>query len=281
MTWQLLTAISVLGFSISILLQRILIHKDKSDPMAYVIIFQGTVGVIITSYTLITGFKLPDVASLWPFMLMTFVLFGAAHIVYARTLQRVEASVFSILLATSAVWVMCLGLVVFRETIGAIELLGVVLIFVSIGLLVEHKGAVKLDRGILLGLLTGVLFGLATTNWVYVGKFSDPVTWTGISFLGPAAIVLLARPSSVKKMKPFLRKDTLIRIALLGIVYSVSAISAMFAYRSGNASVIAPLQQTSIIVTILLAYFFLGERQRFWHKALAALVCFAGILLIV
>ena len=39
MTWQLFTLISVLGLSISVLLQRALLHKHKTDPFVYVIVF--------------------------------------------------------------------------------------------------------------------------------------------------------------------------------------------------------------------------------------------------
>jgi len=59
MGWQLLTAISVVTLSISVLLQRLLLHKDKSDPYAYVVVFQGLVAFLIAVYALVHGFQMP------------------------------------------------------------------------------------------------------------------------------------------------------------------------------------------------------------------------------
>lgn len=82
-------------------------------------------------------------------------------------------------------------------------------------------------------------------------------------------------------MKPFLNKGTLSRLLLLGTLFSVSAVTLLTAYQYGKASIIAPLQQTSLITTILLAVIFLNEKTRLWQKSLAATVCFLGVLLIV
>lgn len=281
MSWQLLTAISVLTFSISVLLQRLLLHKDKSDPIAYVVMFQGLVAIIITIYALIIGFQMPDIKALWLPMLATFVLFGIGHVIYAHTLRLVEASIFAILFATYAIWVMLAGLILFNESITGWQILGSLLLFASIGLLVERRGQLKLDKSTWLGLLTGVFYGLAVVAWVYVGRRADTASWTAISFAGPTLVVLLANPKVTPKLKTFLKGDKLNRLILLGIFFSIQALTQLEAYRKGNASLIAPLLQTNIIVTILLAIIFLHERTRLWHKATAALVCFLGVLLIV
>lgn len=282
MDWQLLLALGVATLSASIILQRILLHKDKADPIAYAIFFNGIVAVVILGTLLILGkFIMPDIGKLWLPMLLTCILFGLGHIVYAKTLQRIEASIFSMLFATQAIWVMGMGGIIFSESIGPWQLVGVVLIFVSVGLLIERKGEVKFDRTILLGLLAGLLFGLATTALVYTSRQADPASWTGLSFVGPALVILLLRPQAVKKMKPLLKREVFGKLLLLSILYAASAVSMTIAYTIGQANIIAPLSQTSIILTIILAIIFLGERQRLWHKLLAAVICFIGVILVV
>src|SRR5690349_6487141 len=106
MSWQLLTAISVVGLSISILLQRVLLAKDKVDPIGYVIIFQGLVGILTGVAAVVHGFVLPDLAGQWLWLaaIGCTVLYAAGHIAYAKTLQLLEASVFGVLYATHAIW---------------------------------------------------------------------------------------------------------------------------------------------------------------------------------
>jgi drug/metabolite transporter (DMT)-like permease len=281
MSWQILTAISVITLSASVLLQRLLLHNDKSNPYAYVVVFQGLVAVLVALYAVAHGFVAPDFKKYWLAMLATIALYGAGHIAYAKTLQKVEASIFSILFATNAIWALFGGLLLLHEHLNSIHLVGVLVIFASIGMLAERKGTLKFDNGILLGLLTGFLFGLATIGWAYVGRHADAASWTTFSFAGPSLIVLATHPKAVRDMKSFLSGTKLTRMLLLGLLFSISAVTLITAYQKGDVSLIAPLQQTTLIITILLAVFFLHEKTRLWQKIAAAATCFVGVLLIV
>ena len=282
MSWQLLTAIAVATQSISVLLQRILLHRDKSDPIAYVVVFQGLVAVLATTYILMfDNFQLPDFAKYWFPIAATCVLYGFGHVIYAKTLQQVEASIFSILLATASIWVMIISYLLFKERLNQEQFIGALLVFASVGMVAERSGKLKLDKGILMGLLTGLIFGFALIAWIYVGRRADLLSWIALSFAGPSLVVLLTNPKSVTKMKPFLSRGILIRMLILGVVFSICNVALMKAYQSGKASLVAPLQQTSLVVTILLAVIFLGERTRLWQKSVADIVCFIGVLLIV
>ncbi len=281
MSWQILTLIGVITFSISTLLQRLLLHKDKGDPVAYTILFQGLVAVIIGVFALINGFVMPDLIRLWFPIALTVVLYGCCHLLFAKALQLLEASVFSVVIATNAFWTMLVGIIVLNEHLSVAEVAGALLIFAAVGILVEHKHPRHIDKGILLGLLAALLFGLASGAWAYVGKSSDAASWAALSFLGPALFVLAIRPSAALKLRPFLTGNTLKRLLLLGAFYSISAVCMMRAYQIGDVSLVAPLQQTSLIVTVILAIIFLHERDRFWQKILATATCFVGVLLLV
>lgn len=258
-----------------------LLHKDKSDPIAYVVIFQGLVAIIIASYAILHGFHVPDFKAYWFPILVTILLYSAGHIAYAKTLQQVEASVFSVFFATNAIWVMLAGIIVFHEHLNIGQLLGALFIFASVSLLAEHAGLLKMERSIILGLLTGLLFGLATIGWTYVGRHADAASWSAFSFGGPSLVVLLSNPSSLRKMRPFMSGSTFLRILVLGVLFSVSAVTLLLAYQKANVSLVAPSQQSSIIITMLLAVIFLHERTHLWRKICASLLCFIGVLLIV
>lgn len=282
MSWQLLTAISVLSLSVSVLLQRILIHKDKTDPFAYAVVFQGIVGVILMSFALLYGFKLPNITNYLLPAILSIVAFGLGHIVYAKTLQMVEASAFSVLFATQAIWIMLLGIALFNETLTVMQIAGALLIFSSVGLLVKNIRSLSIDKGTSLGLLTGILFGVAITSWSYVGRHTNGLSWAAISFIGTALVAFMAKPSTVHKMAPLITGKLLPKLLLLGVLYAIGSLAMLFAYREGSFTIVTPLRQTSIIVTVLLALVFLPkERNRIRIKLTAAIICFLGVLLIV
>lgn len=224
---------------------------------------------------------MPDFGRYWFAILVTILLYAAAHVVSTGAFQRIEASVFSVLFATSAIWTMIAGAIVFGDHLTGQQIWGVVLVFISILVLVERKGLFSVDRGTFLGLLTGALFGLATAGWAYVGRHADVPSWIALSFLGPALVVLIAKPKAVVKMKPFMHGTTLTRMLLLCGIFSVSSLASLLAYKEGNVSLVAALQQTGIIVTTLFGVVFLRERKKLWHKTIAAVACFVAVLLIV
>jgi len=282
MTWQLLTIISVLSLSVSVILQRILIHRDKTDPFAYAVVFQGIVGVLLMAVALAVGFKLPGIEAVIVPAVISVIFFGVGHIVYAKTLQKVEASAFSVLFATQAIWIMILGIVLLGESLTVLQVAGTILIFVGVGFLVKNLASVFKDKGVLLGLLTGLMFGIAITAWSYVGRHTDTLSWAAISFIATALVAFLARPKSVQKMKPLLKPKVLATLVLLAIFYGIGSLAMLYAYKEGSFAIISPLRQTSIIVTVLLALALLPqERNRIRRKILAALICVVGVVLIV
>ncbi|MBC7564796.1 DMT family transporter [Candidatus Saccharibacteria bacterium] len=282
MSWQLLTLISVLSLSISVILQRTLIHRDKTDPFAYAVVFQGIVGILLMIVALSLGFKLPGIGAVILPAIISVIFYGVGHIVYAKTLQKVEASAFSVLFATQAVWIMALGIVLLGESLTALQVVGTILIFGGVGLLVKNLSSVFKDKGVFLGLLTGLMFGIAITAWSYVGRHTDTLSWAAISFIGTSLVAFLVRPKSLQKMKPLLQPKVLVTLLFLAVFYGIGSLAMLFAYKEGSFTIISPLRQTSIIVTVLLALAFLPqERNRIGRKILAALICAVGVVLIV
>lgn len=282
MSWQLLTLISVLSLSISVILQRVLIHKDKIDPFAYAVLFQGIVGISVMVVALAAGFDLSGISSVIVPALISIVFYGLGHIVYAKTLQKVEASSFSVLFATQAIWIMLIGILLFNETMTILQVIGSILILASVALLAKNFWKIFKDNGTILGLLTGLIFGVAITAWSYVGRYTDTLSWAAISFIGTSIVAFLAYPSSVKKMKPLLKTKVLATLLLLAVFYGTGSLAMLFAYKEGSFAIISPLRQTSIIVTVLLALLILPqERNRIRRKIIAALISALGVVLVI
>lgn len=282
MSWQLFTLVSVLSLSVSVILQRILLHKYKTDPYAYAVVFQGIVGVLLIMVAVIVGFKLPHIETLVLPAILAVIFFGVGHIVYAKTLQRVEASSFSVLFATQAVWTMILGIILLQESITWLQIGGTLLIFASVLLLVKNLRTITHEKGTIYGLLTGLLFGLAIYFWSYVGRYTDPLSWTAISFVATSFVAFIVHPQSIQKMKPLLKSELFIRLVTLAIFYGTGSLAMLYAYKYGSFAIVSPLRQVSIIVTVLIALAVLpAERSRIGRKLAAAAICMIGVVCII
>lgn len=281
MSWQLLTAISVITFSVSMLLRRVLLSGVKPNPVAYSIIFQAVTGVLILLYAIANGFEMPDIGGYWVAALLTVILYATGNILMTKALTKTEASTFSILFASSAIWTMLAGYLLLGDSLSPVQFIGVGLVFVSIFALSERKHSFQLDKGTLLSLICAVIYGLAAVGWVYVGRDSDPASWTAITFIAPAVFLLALQPKSVKHMNILLTKSVLIKILLIAATMGIATVTGMQAYKIGNLNLVAALQQTNILVITLLGAIFLYERSQLPQKILAAAICLAGVLLII
>lgn len=282
MSWQFYTAVSVLCLSISIILQRILLNKHKTDPVAYSVTFQSIVAVLLLLMSIINGFSLAGISNVIAVAAICIICYGIGTVVYAKTLQRVEASAFSMLFATHAVWVMAIGIVLFDGSLTALQILGSILIFSSVVLLSRNIRTILIEKGTLYGLLTGLIYGVAITSWAYVGRSVDTLSWAAISFVGSAIVSLMVSPSAYKKIPAMLKGAILPKMMLLGIFYAIGSLAMLLAYKYGTLSLVSPLRQTGIIVTTALALLLIPtERTRIPIKITAAIVSFFGVILLV
>lgn len=281
MSWLVFVFISVCLGAVTRLAQRVLLGTDKSDPVAFAIVFQAFTGLIMLVWALINGFVFPDFEKYWLAITSCVILFGLGNIALAKSLQKIEASVFTIIFATSSVWIMLFGIIIFGENLSILHLIGAFLTFVSIGLLVERKGNIQFDHGVVLGLLSALLMASGVVGWIYVGRRTDPISWQAITFIAPAAFIALISPKSIEKAKPLLSGDKALKTLLASATFGISTLALLYAYNEGDITQVAPLSQTTIIVTVILAVIFLNERKNLVRKFISAAICFVGVLLIV
>jgi len=115
MIWQPLVLISVLSYSVSVLLERVLLKNEKSDPIAYSVVFQLVVGLIVLAYALIKGFSVPNLYPILPNLILMTFLYGVGNILIFNSLKVGEASEFTIVFATGVFLDDCCGHTLFRR----------------------------------------------------------------------------------------------------------------------------------------------------------------------
>lgn len=281
----MLVVINLITASLLVPLQRLFLRDDKSDPVTFTVVSQLITGVLLLPLCGLYGFRLPSLRTYGLLMLGMFLLYAIGHYLYATTLKVVEASTFSTLLNTSTIWILATGYVVLQERPRLNTLLGATIIMISVFMLAKGANRGRQDqyrRSIAMGLLVGLIFGVAASLWVYIGRQADALSWTVMSFFGtPIIVFLLNPPRLVRQVRSYITPRLLAAIAILSIVWAVDNLASLAAYQRGSVSVVAPLLQVSVILSVLIAVFFLNERERARWKIAAALVCFCGVALII
>jgi uncharacterized membrane protein len=93
--------------------------------------------------------------------------------------------------------------------------------------------------------------------------------------------ILLFKPQAAKKIRLFTNLTRIRNMVLNSVFYAVAVITVFMAYKAGGpVSQIAPIGQSTIVITVILAYIFLKERDRLVNKIVGAILVFAGIILL-
>ncbi|QQR51677.1 hypothetical protein IPF89_02550 [Candidatus Saccharibacteria bacterium] len=85
------------------------------------------------------------------------------------------------------------------------------------------------------------------------------------------------KPKVARKARHFFSGELLPRMLILAVVWAVDNLASLAAYQHGNVSIIAPLLQTSAILSVLVAIIFLGKELGYAGKLLHLLFVLSAL----
>jgi drug/metabolite transporter (DMT)-like permease len=280
-SWQFLIGITILCAAVGTLFQRTLLKDEKSDPVAYSVVYQLIVAAIIIVFAYIHGFHMPDILHLWPNFLAMTVLYAATNILVFKSLSLIEASEFTVVFATRAVWTILAAVFFLGEHFTVTQSFGMGLLLVSVFLVSSKEKKFVFNKGLIFSLLAALTIGISFVNDTYIIRSTDVASYLVCSFSFPALLTLLFFPKSVRHIKNFLRKKVFMHMMFFSILTALGTITIYVAYQiARNAAQLGAVNQLATIVTVVLAIVFLRERSHFSRKIIGAILAFIGVVLI-
>lgn len=284
MSWLLLTIIGAVALSASRVLQRVLLKNVDSDSFAFSFIFPLLVSVALLGYISITKtFELPNLSAVWLNMVLMIIFYAIGSICVYRAYKESPASEVSIIIASTSVWSVLSAIIFLGEKLITNNIIGIICIFLGVVVINYQKTKWKLESGHIYGLIGALMFGVGFTNdALIINHFQNVPSYLFLIFLLPSLAILLYRPNLVKKLPYFFSKAVIGKLFLTATIYALSAIAIYTAYKiGGKASIIIPIQQTNIVLTVILSYFLLNEKDKLIQKVIGALLVFGGALLLI
>ncbi len=283
MSWQLLISLSVLLYSFSVLLQKVLLKENKSDPISFSIFFQVGVSVIIAFLVLIIrgGIVIPDLSKIWIYVLLMGVLYGLANVSVFKSLKLTDASQFGVLFQSKNLFAIIGTSLIFNEMLTTKQWIGALLLIAGVIIVSLNKTKFKIDKGSVLALLAGLLFGAANVNDRFLVSYFDPYSYVVVGFLFPALLISVIYPKKLAGIKVFLNKKYIYKMMLLCLTYGLSATSFFAALSiTDNASQLFSINAFSVITVVIFSILFLKERDFMPRKILGAVLSLVGLLLV-
>jgi len=259
---------------------KIAISKAKNDGAA-VILLQVTTAIF--SLIFIPFFPLS-----FPSKIQTYILVLIACIFYAlydrlqgTARKHIQVSIYSIINQLNNVFVILMGIIIFKEPIVPNKILGAILIILGNISIFYNKNKFKLNYYIVLSIVASVIFAIASSIDIGISKQFNLPFYIMLTTTIPGIFIFLAQRIQVKDIAREASNYRLRYYLITGAAWFLSYYFSLRAFRYGEISIVAPLQATSVMLNVVVAYIFLNEKQDLTKKLIAALFIIFGITLTV
>ena len=282
MSWQFLILLSVLTYSVSVLLQRVLIKEENHDTVAFSIVFQLITAACIGAYGYAAHLmQFPDLLPYLPNLLLMTVLYSLGNYFLFSSLKKAEASKVTIIFACRAFFTVAASTVFLQEALNPIQWLGALLVFAGVILVSGNIRKRTFAREEWFALLAAIFFGFEVANDRFILRTFPVVPYVFIGFITPGIGIALLKLRSISQIPVLLKLNVVWKIIVLCAIYAVSAVAFFIGLQKApNASRVITINLTSVIVTVILAIIFLKERTDWVKKVIGAALSFAGLLLL-
>ena len=191
-----------------------------------------------------------------------------------------DVSTENILRQLSKVFLIIVGIVIFKEDIVFMKILGGLIILLSNVLLVMRKGKFVFNKYIVLQLISVLCFTVAISLDVGISEQFNLPIYVSSTLVIPAILIMIFERISFKKISSEFKDGDKTSLLITGISWGLSILFGLRAYQFGNISTIAPLSAISLLINVILSYVFLKEKDHLVRKISAAVGVIIGIILI-
>jgi len=220
----------------------------------------------------------------WIFLILSALATGGAWICRFRALKFGNVNKVTPITKSSTILTMILAFIFLGEPVGGLMLVTMALIGIGTWLMLEYKKVKETEKNtgsnwILFAVLAAVFASLTAIFGSLGVSDMDANLWTAIRTMIVAALswMMVYTTGGQKEIKSVKLKSWVF-LVLSGLATGVSWLFFYHALQIGRASLVVPIDQLSIVLTMAFARLFLGER--FSKRSLLGLFILAtGILL--
>lgn len=254
--------------------------KSLKNPGALTTLLQiiGTITALLISP--LFEMKFPRDIKVYIFWGLAIIFYTISDRLNTTVRKSIESSMFSIMRQLSTVFMIFAGLLFFKEPFILNKFIGAVLIVISNILIFYKKGNGKIDRYIILGIISNICYAIALFLDVNFSENFNLPFYVAISLGAPGILIFVFEKIKISDIKEEIKNGNKIAITITGVTWALSIISQLRAYQLGDASIVAPLCALAVILNVIIGYIFQKERENMLKKIISAILIIFGIILI-
>lgn len=277
-TWQF-NLIAYL-FSIVLFFQfyKLAARNSENDTLT-TIVLQFTAGITALLFSLFTSFKLPTQAIFYYMLLCACIFYAINNILQTKAIKHLPISHYTIINQLNTVFLIIYGVTIFREPFVYTKIFGAVLIIIGNILVLYERGLAIRNKFVFYAIAATFIFSIALSIDINISSQFNLASYILITFTLPAFMLLTINKFPVSKMRQVLSNKNKYRkfLVLTGVFWFLTPFFGIKAIQLGTVTTVVPLQAISVLLNVLAAYIFQGERNNKYRAVIASLLVIAGI----
>lgn len=254
--------------------------KSLTKPGSLTILLEVIASVIILLLIPFFEFKIPVDSKVYIFLGLSIIFYTISDRLNTTVRSGIEASTFSVINQLSTVFMIVTGVLFFKEPFVLNKFIGAMLIVFSNILIFFKKGNGKPNKYVILGIVANLCFSIALFLDVNNSdNFNLPI-YVAITLGAPIILISIFEKIKFPDIKEEYKNGNKKAIWLTSVTWSLSIVSQLRAYQLGEVSLVAPLCALSVILNVIVGYFFLKEKENMLKKIIAAILIVLGIVFI-
>ena len=194
--------------------------------------------------------------------------------------RHLDTSTVNILDQIVNVFMILWGIVFFKEEVIFKKIIGAILIILSNVMIFYKKGNFKLDRYVLLSILSNLALSIALALNVDNSEKFNVAIYQVVTLMIPAILIIIFEKIKWDDIKNEVKEGNKTAILMTGISWAVMIISQLRAYQTGDITTVAPLSAVSVILNVIAGYFISKEKENIVKKIIAGVIIVFSIFLI-
>ena len=244
---------------------KIVTKTSKSDGTLTVLL-QFLAGISALLLCPFFKFTFPTDWKVYLFLGIACIFYAISDRMNTTVRSGIEASTFSIIKQLSTVFMILAGLLFFKETFVWKKIIGAGLIIFSNILIFYKKGNQKLDKYVVLGIISNIAFSIALFLDVNISDNFNLAFYVALTLLIPALFITIAERIKLSNIKKEFQNGNKKAILITSLCWGTMIVVQLKAYQLGDVTSVAPLCALTVIGNVIVGYLFLKERNNLLKK---------------
>lgn len=277
-TWQFY----LIGYLVFIVLfyqgYKLAVRHAKRDGAA-TILLQAIAGGSLLLLTPLFPFNLPGNIFFYVLLILACLFYAINDRLQTTARKHLEVSVFTIINQLSIVLLIIYGFVFFKEPFVQGKALGALLVLGGNFLLFYKKGGLKFNRFSIIAIFSTIAFSIAVSIDISNSHNFNLPFYIALTLLIPALFIFMADRVPVKAVVKEFNSPARKYYVITGICWGLAILFSLRAFQLKDVATVVPLEATSVLLNVLLAYIVFSERDDRIKKVIAAILVIIGIYL--